>query len=251
MKAIMKKALIFTLCLIPVSAIAGIFVAMYQFDVYDPDILEQALEQIGSMTALAAITAVQSVMYAAVCGFFGYVFAEKLGLMRSFRFERKKLVPVLIITLAMGVVFSLDYWTFGAAEPALREGTASGLTPEAFIASVLYGGIIEEIMLRLFFMSLIAFLAWKIFFRRHEKAPTGVIIAANIIAAILFAAGHLPATIAMFGELTPLILFRCFLLNGGFGLAFGYLYRRYGIQYAMLAHAGCHIISKVIWLIFI
>lgn len=251
MNTIIKKALIFILCLIPISVIAGIFVAIYQFDVYDPAMLDEMISQIGSKTAFIAIAAVQTVMYAVVCGFFGYIFAEKLGLMRSFRFDRKKLVPVLIITLAMGVVFSLDYWTFGAAEPALRDGTASGLTPEAFIASVLYGGIIEEVMLRLFMMSLIAFLAWKIFFRRHEKAPTGVVIAANIIAAMLFAAGHLPATVIMFGELTPLILFRCFLVNGGFGLAFGYLYRRYGIQYAMLAHAGCHIVSKVIWLIFI
>ncbi len=251
MNNIIKKALIFTLCLIPISAIAGIFVAMYQFDVYDPALLEQVLEQVGSKTTLFAITAAQSVMYAVVCGFFGYILAEKLELMRSFRFEKKKLVPVLIITLVMGVLFSLDYWTFGAAEPALKEGTASGLTPEAFIGSVLYGGIIEEVMMRLFFMSLIAFLTWKIFFRKHEKAPTGVIIAANVIAAVLFAAGHLPATIVMFGELTPLILFRCFLLNGGFGLMFGYLYQKYGIQYAMTAHAGCHIISKIIWLLFI
>jgi membrane protease YdiL (CAAX protease family) len=78
-----------------------------------------------------------------------------------------------------------------------------------------------------------------------------VIIAANVIAAVLFAAGHHPATIVMFGELTPLILFRCFLLNGGFGLVFGYFYQKYGIQYAMISHAGCHIISKIIWLIFI
>lgn len=251
MKAIMKKALIFALCLIPISAIAGIFVAIYQFDVYDPVLLDEMISQIGSKTALIAITAVQTVMYAVFCGFFGYILAEKLGLMRSFRLEKKKLLHVLMITLAMGVVFSLDYWTFGAAEPALREGTASGLTPAAFIGSVLYGGIIEEVMLRLFMMSLIAFLAWKIFFRRHEKAPIGVIIAANVIAAVLFAAGHLPATITMFGELTPLILFRCFLMNGGFGLAFGWFYRKYGIQYAMLAHAGCHIVSKVIWLMFI
>lgn len=37
----------------------------------------------------------------------------------------------------------------------------------------------------------------------------------------IIAAGHLPATISMFGQLTPLIVFRCFLLNGGFGMLFG------------------------------
>lgn len=106
-------------------------------------------------------------------------------------------------------------------------------------------------MMRLFMMSLIAWLIWKLFFRKRKTVPTGVVVAANVIAAILFAAGHLPATVAMFGTLTPLILLRCFLLNGGFGLLFGWLYRKYGIQYAMVCHAGLHMISKLVWAVFI
>ncbi|MBQ8514478.1 MAG: CPBP family intramembrane metalloprotease [Ruminococcus sp.] len=251
MNATMKKALLFCLFLIPAAAAAGIFTALYQFDVYDPAVLEQILSQIGGEGALIVMTAVQTVIYAVICGFFGYIIAEKLGLMRSFRFEKAKLIPALVITLVAGILFSLDYWISGTADPALREGTAGGLTPEAFLASVLYGGIIEEVMMRLLLMSLIALVIWKIFFRKQEVVPTGVLIAANLAAALLFAAGHLPSSILIFGELSPLILIRCFLLNGGFGLVFGYLYRKYGIQYGMLAHAGCHVISKVIWLIFI
>ena len=72
-----------------------------------------------------------------------------------------------------------------------------------------------------------------------------------MIAAILFAASHLPATWMAFGELTPMLLFRCFLLNGGFGLFFGWAYRKYGIQYAMIAHASLHIVSKLIWTLFV
>jgi hypothetical protein len=48
-----------------------------------------------------------------------------------------------------------------------------------------------------------------------------------------------------------MLLFRCFLLNGGFGLFFGWLYRKHGIQYAMLAHAALHIVSKLIWTLFV
>ena len=87
------------------------------------------------------------------------------------------------------------------------------------------------------------------FLPRRSKSPTDVIIAANIIAALLFAAGHLPSTMQMFGEITPMILLRCFLLNGVGGLVFGYLYRKYGIQYSMMAHAGAHIVWKIIWII--
>ena len=68
--------------------------------------------------------------------------------------------------------------------------------------------------------------------------------------ALLFAAGHLPTTFVTLGN-SPLILFRCFLLNGTFGLAFGWLYRRYGLRYAMIAHGGCHVVSKLIWILWL
>jgi hypothetical protein len=120
------------------------------------------------------------------------------------------------------------------------------------IASVLYGGVIEEVMLRLFFLSLLAFILWKVFFKgaSREAIPTRVFVIANVLAALLFAAAHLPSTLMTFGELTPLILFRCFLLNGGFGLIFGWLYRKHGIVYAMLGHALFHIVCKGILFIF-
>ena len=83
-----------------------------------------------------------------------------------------------------------------------------------------------------------------------DKPTARVLVTANVIAAFLFAAGHMPATLSMLGS-TPLIIFRCFLLNGGVGLLFGYLYRKYGLRYAMIAHGGCHIVSKLIWILFI
>ncbi|MBQ7290431.1 MAG: CPBP family intramembrane metalloprotease [Clostridia bacterium] len=118
------------------------------------------------------------------------------------------------------------------------------------IASVIYGGVIEEVMLRLFWMTLVAFILWKMFDRKNERPSMWVLITANIIAALLFAAGHLPATAAMLG-LSPMIVFRCFLLNGGMGLMFGWLYRKYGLRYSMIAHGGCHIVSKLIWILFV
>ena len=105
-------------------------------------------------------------------------------------------------------------------------------------------------MLRLFWMSLVAFVLWKIFDRKNEYPSTAVLIASDILAALLFAAAHLPATAAMIG-LSPLTIFRCFLLNGGVGLLFGWLYRKYGLRYSMIAHGGCHIVSKLIWILFV
>ena len=76
------------------------------------------------------------------------------------------------------------------------------------------------------------------------------VAACLVMAALLFAVGHLPVNEMMFGH-APVIVFRCMLLNGGFGLAFGWLYRRFGLRYAMIAHGGCHVVSKLIWILFI
>lgn len=246
-----KKALLFTLALLPVALVAGYFAARYSFRLLDPAQLRQAIEQVGSETVLTVVTVAQTVLYALVCGFFGYILSDKIGLMRPFRVEKKRLLITLIVSAAGGVVFSLDAWTFGKWIPEVGTSYAAAGTFEAdtWIASILYGGIIEEVTLRLFCMTLVAFLVWKLFFRKRETVPTGVLIAANLAAAMLFAAGHLPATAQTFGTLTPALLLRCFLLNGAFGVVFGRLYRKYGIQYAMLSHALLHIISRLIWLI--
>jgi membrane protease YdiL (CAAX protease family) len=157
----------------------------------------------------------------------------------------------LVLSVIAGIIFSLDPWAFGNLIDGIKESTAAGMTVYGIIASILYGGIIEEILMRLFVMSLIAFLISKIFFKKCEDIPAKVFVIANIVAALLFAAGHLPATLVTFGELSPVLLFRCFLFNGGFGMLFGWLYRKHGLHYAMLSHMTAHIVSKIIWFVFI
>lgn len=246
-----KAPLLFTLPLIPIAVIAGYFTILYQLAFLDTATVDLAVSQLGSVEAMIAIYILQTVGYAVFCGFTGYLLANKLGLMGPVRLEKRAILTTLYASAVGGVLFSLDYWTFGAWIPGIREATDLTLNISVVVASVLYGGVIEELMLRLFMMSLIAWLLWKLFYRREAQAPAGVIVAANVISALLFAAGHLPAMAQLFGELTPLIVFRCFLLNGGFGLLFGWLYRKHGIQYAMLCHALLHIISKLIWAVFV
>ena len=246
-----KKALVFALCLLPVGLIGGWCTAEMTIAAMAPSMMEEGIRQLGSVEALKAVVVAQSVFYAVVLGFFGYMLSEKIGLMRPFRFEKAVVIRVLLISAVCGAVFSLDAWTFAAWIPQLKESYAAAGSFDAvtWIASILYGGVIEEVMMRLFLMSLFALIGWKLFFRKEAAVPVKVLIGANVLAALLFAAGHLPATMTTFGELTPLIILRCFLLNGAVGLVFGRLYRKYGIQYAMLAHALLHIVSRTIWLI--
>ncbi len=116
------------------------------------------------------------------------------------------------------------------------------------VGGLLVGGIIEEVMMRLFFMSLVVFIISKIL--KKQEIPTIIFVISNILAALLFAAGHLPSTATM-TTLTLVLIIRCFLFNGGLGIVFGYLYRKYGIGYAMVAHGISHLISDICMLIFI
>lgn len=246
-----KKIAIFVAAIFPIALIGGIFTGIYGFEELTPEMQSLIVEQVGSKEMYYVVATMQSVLYAVILGALGYILSQKLGLMRAFRFEKKPLITTLILTLVCGGVLSTDNFLFSRSIPQIAQMYEHKPSLEYWLASITYGGVIEEVMMRLFVMSLVAFVVWKVGFRKSEKVPTGVLIAANIVAALLFAAGHLPATVQMFGEITPLILFRCFLLNSFGGVCFGYLYRRYGIQYAMLAHAGTHIVWKTLWVLFI
>ena len=151
-----KKSLLFAMALVPVAAVGGWFVAWYQFDVYDAGTLEILISQTGSLETVAWIAVAQTVAYAVVFGALGYLLADKIGLMRPFPLEKDALISTVGISILAGALFSLDYWTFGSALPAVRESILQGLTFRGVMASVLYGGVMEEVLLRLFFLSLIA-----------------------------------------------------------------------------------------------
>lgn len=235
-----------------VGLVGGFFTGLYMLDSYPAHMQKELLNQGITKPILGLITAVQSAGYGIVLGAVGIILGKKTGLWKDERHLEKK---PLMITLAVSVVGGLalilpDLLFFGKHVQAIMDSYAVKPTVTYMLAAVLYGGVIEEVMLRLFMMSLVAFLLHKVFERKHEKPATGILIAANVIAALLFAAGHLPATAMLMG-ITPMILFRCFLLNGGFGLLFGWLYRKYGLRYAMIAHGGCHVVSKLIWILFV
>ena len=246
----LKNPLLFALAILPIAALGGVLVGMYTFEHYTEETRQLILSQMGSYDAFLAVATAQSAAYGVVCGFFGYILADKVGLMRPLGFTREPLLRCGAVTLLCGVLFACDYFVFAPILPEVAADYAKGISAAYFFSALIYGGVIEEIMMRLFLMSLLALLLWKLAARRksREEIPQWVFIAANVLAALLFAAGHLPATVSLFGALTPLIVLRCFLLNGALGLVFGRFYRKYGIQYAVLGHFGCHLVSKLILL---
>jgi hypothetical protein len=111
------------------------------------------------------------------------------------------------------------------------------------LAGVVYGGITEELLMRLFLMSLVAWLLARRW-RTPEGRPThGAFWMAIVVVALLFGLGHLPTT-ALLAPLTPPLVLRALVLNGVAGVAFGYLYRRHGLEAAMLGHMAVHLVLQ-------
>ncbi len=111
------------------------------------------------------------------------------------------------------------------------------------LLAALYGGIVEELLLRLGLMTTLVWLGTRL--TRASRPSATLLWGSNILAALLFGAGHLPA-VAMLLPLTPLLVTRTLLLNAVGGLLFGWLYWRSGLLAAMIAHFSADIVLHVI-----
>lgn len=247
MRESLKRGVSTALKLLPFALIGGWFTGTYAFALYDETLKGEILVQLGSVGLLCAVTALQGALYTLVCTVSGRMLAEQCGLWREEGWRTAPLKKTLLLSVLGGAfTYGMEKWVFSPRIPAVAASYVGKPDLAAWISSLLYGGVVEEVMLRLFVLSLLTFLIWKCFARREEKTPEWAEIAANILAALLFAAGHLPITAQTMG-ITPLILFRCFLMNGGMGLMFGRLYRKEGIRYAMVCHGMIHAVWKLLW----
>ena len=150
--------------------------------------------------------------------------------------------PAAGVGLLLGIVLAVaDALAFLPRVPAAL-GHLCETVPlwKRLLAGVLYGGITEEILMRLFLLSLTVWLIGQVW-RSPEEMPTaGAFWFANVVVAVLFALGHLPATQTI-TPLTPAVVTRSLFLNGIASLTFGYLFWRRGLEAAMVAHACAHI----------
>lgn len=124
-----------------------------------------------------------------------------------------------------------------SAPPSLLEAWSAG----RLLVGLLYGAVVEEVMFRWCAMSLVVLALWRSLARGAARPPRWILTAAALIAALLFAAGHVPA-LAPAGALPDAgALLRTLLLNGIAGSVFGLLFARRDLAAAMLAHGGAHL----------
>ncbi len=242
----------FLLFIIIVGIIGSYFTVSYSLNTVSEELIEEAINQVGSKELVIIISMIGPIIYSIIFGIFGIILSNKVGLWKEIKFEKNKILITSLIALIGGIsLIFVDLLIFGRFNEIIKHSFDMKPTYDYIISCFTYGGVVEEVMMRLFFMSLISFILYKLFYRKEKEVPVKVFIIANIISALLFAIGHFPSTIQLFGGLNALLIIRCMVMNGIFGLAFGWLYRKYGIQYSMLAHFGSHLISILIWFLFI
>ena len=207
---------------------------------------------------------VQNAILFAIAIFGGLFFAGRVGLGAPILDSASRGEPVadrvralLPLSVILGVVttlvvLGLEIFYFqpamakelGETAAALNLETSQPAAWKGFLASF-YGGIAEEILLRLFVMS---FLVWlgRFLSKTADGRPTNPIFwIANILAAVLFGLGHLP-TVALLVPLTAIVVMRTVVLNGLIGMVCGWLYWKRGLEAAMISHFSADLVLHVL-----
>ncbi len=110
------------------------------------------------------------------------------------------------------------------------------------LASI-YGGVNEEVLLRLFLFTLIYLLFGKAIKIRGDNRLS-ILWSVNLLVALLFGMGHLPAAFKLAPPST-FEIFRVLFLNGIAGVVFGWLYWSKGLWTAIAAHFVADLVIHV------
>lgn len=188
------------------------------------------------------LTTVQAVLFFGVVCYLSYLLIPRTDLSPlSANYPLKRIVfPGIIAGICVGfILYILEITVF-------RSSSLSALHPpfETGLLASFYGGINEEVLLRLFLFILAYFLLRKIFKFELQSRVTFLWIA-NVVVAIIFGLGHLPAALKL-AEPSSFEIFRVLLLNGIPSIVFGWLYWSRGLWTAMTAHFTADLMVHVI-----
>ncbi|MBU2566739.1 CPBP family intramembrane metalloprotease [Patescibacteria group bacterium] len=248
----LNKKLYFTLLIL--SVISIIAVLPYAFTL-QADIIKLSPLPIST---LAIVSIIQSTILFALAIYLGLKLSSKVGLGLPIleKYLNKEKLPtnlkltvfksVLLGILAGALIILLDFvFKYFGVSISLATNQIPPLWQR--LLGSLYGGIAEEILLRLFLMSLIVWLFSKIKKYQIDITKNNFVMWFSIIlAAIIFGLGHLPIT-SNITDLTTLIVLRAIILNGIGGIIFGWLYWKKGLESAMIAHLSADIIILAIF----
>jgi membrane protease YdiL (CAAX protease family) len=202
--------------------------------------------------ALLALQTVQLCVYVAIAVALGILTSRRIDngapLIESWLSHepvavklRAMLLPSLLTGIVVGIVLLLLLvFVFIPLVPAIAKVFGPTIPIwKKFLASF-YGGIVEELLMRFFLVSLLTWLGTKLL--GNVNVAFWV---ASVIVAVIFGLGHLGSASLMM-PITATVVIAALVLNGIAALAFSHLYWRFGLESAIIAHFTTDIVLHVI-----
>lgn len=186
-----------------------------------------------SMWKAILLASIQAIPFFGIICWISFKILQKTDLhpFSTKNFLKKIACPAIICGVSVGLtIFFFDKIVFNSS-------LLSAAHPPPFWIGALgsiYGGVNEEVLLRLFLFTSIYFLVGKCL-KIHRNNRLVVLWSVNILVSLVFGIGHLAIAFKLI-PLSAFEIFRILFLNGIAGIAFGWLYWSRGIWAAILAH---------------
>lgn len=246
MKKIINCKLFFLL--IAVCVVTGVMVMPFSFAL-------APLPDNAPMQIIIPAQIAQSLVLGALASFFGLLLARHIGpgapiLEGITGGEKRKgyLKSILGSSVLWGtlggvlvVLLCIPFWTMSVE--LMKAEMAVPVWKSAL--AIFYGGTAEEILFRLFLMTLLVWITSKIK-KAKDGGPTKIgVWLAIIITGGIFGLGHLGITSAM-TAITGDVILRAVLLNGSLSVIYGWLYWKKGLESAMIAHFSTDFVLHIL-----
>lgn len=200
------------------------------------------------LETLQIATAIQGAILVIIAALIGAVLAPKVGLSAPAMFAivrgggvlkalRPQLVPGFVGSF-IGAAVILGFYAFApSAFNAIQPET-----PMPLLVRILYGGITEEVLIRWGLMSAMVWAGWRVLNRDLQQPSSGVMWVAIALSAFVFGVSHLPSVTPSLPEMSGYLAAYITIGNAFFGLVAGYLFWRYGLEAAIVAHVSAHVL---------
>ena len=199
------------------------------------------------------VSLIQPSVILAIATLVGVLLAPRLGLSAP-AFEALARGESLITALRPQIIPGLVGGLIGAVAVVLSWAIARTTLPQDFAARaeqfnrlmpvptrLLYGGITEEVLLRWGLLTFLVWVAWRTLQHQDGRPRSVYVVCAILLSSVIFGAGHLPLAIMLSSSINVPIIVYVVTANSMFGLIAGYLYWRWGLEAAIIAHMLTHV----------